>query len=556
MPKFLATICLAVWMPLTAQAGRATRADLTFPGYRAGEVMPKEAALHWVGWLRDRDFDVAGFVRDQATVELILRDDDSLDALVHAGFRVIERELPTADQPSLRGSLSDYANPTEVRDFLLATVAEHPTLAAMTVIGTTHEGRDIYALEISNNPGVPEDEPAILLNGLHHAREVVTPHVVMDAITYLTDRYSAGDPQVMNWVDHFKVFCVPMVNPDGSNYVHTAEPNHRKNMAPVCTGGNLGVDLNRNYPYHWGAGVANCERGTGSSGNTCSDTYRGGSAASELETQAMIGLAQQERFLVAVSYHSAGRFIDYPYACNDGNPDNRMPEHAIIDEIMHGTADGIAAVGGVTYDVYSPIAIGPVNGDDTSWYYAHNGTYPLIIEIGTSFQPPFATGMAEVARNRGGWLYLLGRMGGARLDVRVADHLTGEPLSAQVRLLNFTFDTGELPRMSDPLFGRSRWLVTANVTYTAEVSAPGYQSRTLAAPVADEPVDLLVLLLPNGAVLGDFEPDGDIDMRDYYRFHACFGETTAACRVFDFTADEDVTLADYAFLEDALLGPE
>ena len=561
LTTWVLAVCLAVSFGVSApaRAADATRYGMAFPGYEPGEEIDVDTLAFWVQWLRAGDYDVAGFLAQEATVDVILRDGESIDPLVERGFRIIDSEpsAPLNARTDQRMVPGGYVDPAALEAFMLTEAADHPDLTDLRVIGQTHEGRNIYALEISDQPGVVEDKPAILLNALHHAREVVTPHVVMDAITYLTDEYVAGNPDVIDWLGRYKILCVPMVNPDGSNRVHTVDDFHRKNMRPVCVGGNQGVDLNRNYPYHWGSGPENCERGVGSSGSICSSTYRGGSVGSEPETQAMMNLAAQERFVIAVSYHSSGRFIDYPYACNDGNPDQRMPEHDIIDELMHGTASAISAVDGVTYSVFSPIAIGPVNGDDTSWYYAHHGTYPLIIEVATSFQPAFSTGMASVARNRAGWLYLLDRLGKARIDVRVADHLTGAPLAAQVELLDFVFDTDELPRLSDPVFGRSRWLVPANDTYTVHVSAVGYEPRTLEVMVADEPLDVLVLLTPSGVTLGDAEPDGDIDMHDFIEFHFCLGEPPPLtfCRVFDLTADEAVTLDDWVALQEVLLGP-
>ena len=558
-----ALIALLCWagVLLGSSAGAAAagiRYRLVFPGFQQDQEMSFAEVRFWHAWLLDNDYDVAGFVRRSATVELILREADRLGPLTDTGFTVLEREpaRPLADTAGGR-EVAAYVDPAELETFLYGEAADHPTITSLSVIGQTYEGRDIFALEISNNPGAPEDKPALLLNGMHHAREVVTPHVVMDAITYLTDGYAAADPKIVALVATYKIICVPMVNPDGSNRVHTVDNWHRKNMAPVCIGGDQGVDLNRNYPYHWGSGPLNCERGTGSSGSECSASYRGPSPSSEAETQAMIALAETHRPVIAVSYHSSGRFIDYPYACNDGNPDLSMPEHAVIDELMHGTADAIFGHDGVFYDVYSPIAIGPVNGDDTSWYYAHLGAYPLIIEVATSFQPSFASGMQSVARNRPGWLYLLDRLGEARLDLRVANHLTGQPLVAQVELLDFVFDTDELPRMSDGLFGRSRWLVAANDTYTVRASAVGYQTRSLPVAVANQPVDQTVLLLPDGVVLGDGEPDGDIDLDDFATLQRCFTEVVIsdACRRFDLTADEQVTSDDFAAFAPLLTGP-
>jgi len=541
------------------QAGDATRYRLTFPGHTLGEPTHPETAIAWVSWLRQRDYDVAGFLRAESTTDVIIRPGDSLEALLQIGFKTIESEPsgPLSPAEKALAPPPGYVDPAALEAFLIDEAADHPAITRLFVIGQSIEGRDIYAMEISNNPGIAEDEPALLLNGLHHSREVVTPHVVMDAISYLTDEYFAGNPVVVDWVNRYKVFCVPMVNPDGSHRVHNVDDFHRKNLRPVCTDSNPGVDLNRNYPYHWGSGTVNCERGTGSSGMMCNDTYRGTGPGSEPETQAMMDLAAEQRFVIAVSYHSYGQFIDYPYACNDGNPDQRMPEHNVIDELMNGAAAGIDAAGGPLYDVYSPVAIGPVNGDDTSWYYAHAGTYPLIIEVGTSFQPTFSVGMTQVAHNRGGWLYLLDRLSGPRIDVRVVDHLTGQPLVAQVELLDFVFDTGELPRQSDPTFGRSRWLVTGNDAYSVRVSKAGYQTRTVPVSVGASPVSLTVLLVPEGVKLGDAEPDGDTDMKDYVPFHHCLGNPSPgpSCRVFDLNADEQIDLQDHQVMQVLLQGP-
>ena len=48
-------------------------------------------------------------------------------------------------------------------------------------------------------------------------------------------------------------------------------------MYPECNAqlGCMGVDPNRNWEYQWGTG--------GSSSNCCSDTFKGPSAASEIE---------------------------------------------------------------------------------------------------------------------------------------------------------------------------------------------------------------------------------------------------------------------------------
>lgn len=545
----ISVLCFHTFLLLGGNAPEGVRYRLVFPGQDQGQEMTAEALREWYQWLVDREYDVAGVVRKEAVVDVVIREPETLPTLLEAGFVVVEEQPSRPLSPSLepRTIPSEYFDPIRLETFLLNESAQHPTITNLTVIGVTHEGRNIYAMEVSSNPGVPEDKPAILLNGLHHSREVATPHVVTDAITFLTDGFEAGDEQVVAWMESFKFFLVPMVNPDGSARVHAFDDLHRKNLAPdVCSLSNPGVDLNRNYPYHWGSGSDVCERSPtgGSSGSECSDTYRGPGVGSEPETLAMIDLADAQRFLVAVSYHSAGQFIDYPYACNDGSPDQRMPEHEIIDELMHGAADAIFAASGVQFDVFSPVGISAVNGDDTSWYYAHKGTYPLIIEVATSFQPPFSAVAGIVARNRAGWTYLLDRMEGSRIDVRVVDGRTGDPLVAQVALLDFVFDTDELPRMTDPTFGRSRWLVPSDDEYTVEASATGYRTRRLNVAVGGAPVDVTLSLGCDGDANGDWQVDpADVGFVQA-RFGCSVGTGNTGCDDADQDGDGHVDAGD------------
>ncbi|HPF38594.1 MAG TPA: M14 family zinc carboxypeptidase [Phycisphaerae bacterium] len=542
----LASVLMAV---STALADGPRSVELGLP---AGEIRADAAAemREAIAWLVEHGatVDRCGVDVEGRRVVAEFGDDALLDDAVAAGYLVLGELAGDGAGPRGPGLDAAYLDPTEVEAFLSQVVADHPDITRMFSVGVTTEGRDIWAIEISDHPGDEEDEPAVLLNGLHHSREVVTPHIITDAIDVLTDGYAANDPQIVAWVRDYKSIMIPMVNPDGSARVHAGDLNHRKNLRAVCTTSNPGVDLNRNYPYKWGAGTV-CERGSGSSGSTCSDAYRGASAASEPETQAMMALSQIMRFSIVVSYHSYGRFIDYPYACNPGSPDLRMPEHDAIDAMMHGMRDAIFDVDGVSYAVNSPIAIGPVNGDDTSWYYAHEGAYPFIVETTTSFQPSFSLVAGIVARNRAGWRYLYERLGGARIDVHVTSDC--EPLDAEVTILDYTYDTGELPRMTFLPFGRWTYLVPPNDNYTIRVSKPGYQTQDMNVVVGGTPVNVEVSLVadtPGGILAGDMNDDCVVNGADIAPFSQALIEGEAASGAQrargDFDDDCVVTQAD------------
>ena len=62
---------------------------------------------------------------------------------------------------------------------------DHPTIAKMVDLTATYntpptsEGRPMYALKISDNVDLDEDEPAMLIVATHHAREINVPVIAL-----------------------------------------------------------------------------------------------------------------------------------------------------------------------------------------------------------------------------------------------------------------------------------------------------------------------------------------------------------------------------------------
>jgi hypothetical protein len=95
--------------------------------------------------------------------------------------------------------------------------------------------------QISDNVKVDEDEPNVLIVAAHHCREIVTPEVALGAVRLLLQ------PDHRDDVDNFQTWVIPVLNVDGYTYVFDQEPLWRKNRR-VLPSGDIGVDLNRNYP--------------------------------------------------------------------------------------------------------------------------------------------------------------------------------------------------------------------------------------------------------------------------------------------------------------------
>ena len=372
---------------------------------------------------------------------------------------------------------SGYMDLATLEASMAALAAANPTLARvvdMTVefgAPTTFEGRTIKAMVISDNVTTSEDEPTMLVVSCHHCREIVTPVIAMKAITNLLSLYGS-DPQVTAAVDSHEIWIAPVWNPDGYNEVFTGDNLWRKNRRVFPTA--IGVDLNRNYPFGWTAACSG-------SSSASSNTYKGPSAASEPETQAMMLLANDRRFAKVIDYHSSGREVLWGYSCT-ANP---------LSSWQQSEAIALSNASGYGGSERPPSA----DGEHYEWESASIASHAFLIETATTFQPTFASARAESNLVWPGILWMLGRS--VPITGNVTDATTGLPLVAAINVAEVLYENGE-SNESGAEFGRYHVFVPAG-NYTLNVSAPGYGefSAAVTATAAGSTV-LDVALTPLG----------------------------------------------------------
>ena len=223
---------------------------------------------------------------------------------------------------TIKGGVNgDYHSYRELEQDLLALEDAYPDLARISVIGQTVEGRNIYALKVSDNVNIDEAEAEVIFIGCHHAREWISVEIPYLLGKYLVENYSS-DSQVRDLVDESEVWIIPLLNPDGLEYSIHFYRYWRKNRRDNGDG-TYGIDLNRNYGYEWGYD------NEGSSPFTFSDVYRGPSAFSEPETRAIRNLFAQRNFNALISYHSYSQVILYPW----GYTDLPSPDDILLEQI-------------------------------------------------------------------------------------------------------------------------------------------------------------------------------------------------------------------------------
>lgn len=281
------------------------------------------------------------------------------------------------------GSMGGFHTYTEMLNVLDQMRAKYPHLISLAKpISTikTLEGRDILYVRVSNNPEFKQNKPEVLYTALHHAREPNSLSQMIFYLWHLLENYDR-DSEVTNIINNTELYFIPCVNPDGYIANNTSHPagggmwrkNRRKNDKNEA----VGVDLNRNYGFNWGAD------NEGSSPNPNAETYRGKEAFSEPETQAIADFISGHQFLLNLNYHTHGNYLIYPWGyTSDPNPHQerfRSVGGLLTYENCFISGKGEETVGYRT------------NGDSDDWMYGEvttkNRVFSFTPEIGGSFYP-------------------------------------------------------------------------------------------------------------------------------------------------------------------------
>ena len=355
-----------------------------------------------------------------------------LAALLGSVAGTVLSATPTrAAEPNFPSYDSRYHNYPEVEAAIDAAVAAHPTIIEKLSIGKSYQGRDIWAVKISDNVATDEDEPEILFDGLHHAREHLAVEQALAVMRWLTDGYGS-DPRITRLVDRREIWIIPMVNPDGGQYDLTGSPYRawRKNRQPNAGTTAIGTDLNRNYDYHW----ACCG---GSSSSPSSVTYHGSKAFSAPETRVIRDFIDSRRIdgrqqiTAAITFHSAGEQVLWPYGYTtaDVPADMTKDDHAALAAL--GRA--MASKNGYTPMQSSSLYI--TDGDEIDWAYGRHRIFMYTFELYPShskvssiarFYPPDEVIATQTERNKDAILYLM-EQGGCRYTIIGKDKIDCGP---------------------------------------------------------------------------------------------------------------------------------
>ena len=256
-------------------------------------------------------------------------------------------DIPTVVDPVVPEEVVDVSKAeygySEMEEDLAGLEAKGEGRLTYSPVGESLDGRKIYAVILGNENA----EKQIVISAGIHAREYMTPLLVMKQIEYYLDNYDTGEYKGVKYSDIFNeyAFCIlPMCNPDGIALVQEGlgalrsvalrdavigAYNSDKASTPdfaeleiseylkYWKSNGRGVDINRNFDTP--AWQNNAVR------RPCFTDCRGEYPLSEPESRAMADFVESlTNPVLSLAIHSRGEVIFY-----DCGQEDKSEEHSL-----------------------------------------------------------------------------------------------------------------------------------------------------------------------------------------------------------------------------------
>lgn len=405
-------------------------------------VMVPEVSMADLSYLSDQGFDIEAVFGDRARVYV---NEERMTMLRGLGYSPVALEEPVPLVP--------YPSITEVNTTLATVVSDHPSICRLETIGTTGQGRPIYAVVVSQNVSQNEAEPRVRVCGNIHGDEKGSGMSVLNFLTVLTDNYGTSE-MCTYLVNNAETWIIPVLNPDGYYLNQRYNANN--------------VDLNRNCSYMWQSG--------------------GGPAPfSEPETQALRNITQPDWpsltnlrnvFAGGFSGHDGAQCVNTVWNFSVSEP---IQDLAVVTAQANAYAlhpSIVAYYGPNNWDIWIPGASWyPTNGDVNDWSYGECGTVDHTIEVSNAKSPSDWPGVANA-----NYMPMLQWAVSSLYGVYgTVTNGVGDPLDAEIDI--------SIPDASDstPLRftrsdvvngGYSKTLAAGTYNITATVAGSGSQTQT------------------------------------------------------------------------------
>lgn len=136
-----------------------------------------------------------------------------------------------------------HHNYIAMEKYLKDLQSNYPNITLLYSIGESVKGRQLYVMEITENPGEHnQNKPEVKYIGNMHGNEVVGREILLLLLKYLCENYES-DARVTKVLKNVRLHILPSMNPDGYEISREGDVYGARGRANA-----KGVDLNRNFP--------------------------------------------------------------------------------------------------------------------------------------------------------------------------------------------------------------------------------------------------------------------------------------------------------------------
>lgn len=384
--------------------------------------------------------------------------------------------------------------------FLQKFSSEYRSITRLYSIGKSVQGRLLWVMEISDNPGVHElGEPEFKYIGNMHGNEVVGRELLLNLIEYLCRNYGS-DPEVTQLVDSTRIHIMPSMNPDG---YEVAQEGDISGIQGRNNSNNF--DLNRNFPDRF---------------NFITDPRQS-------ETIAVMNWAKSYPFVLSANLHGGSLVVNYPY--DDNLEDVIGYSRSSDDDVFRTLALAYSKENTQMHNGHPCPEIDPeffadgitngaawynVHGGMQDWNYVSTNCFEVTIELGC-YKYPLAADLPKYwNENRRSLLQFIHQVHrgfkGMVIDSKDGSGIPNATIA--VDTINHPITTNT---------AGDYWRLLVPKTYRLTASAQGYVTVSTYATVPENGVEIVNFTLTrintnaNGRMTEDASPVQDPSVKEF-----------------------------------------
>ena len=353
--------------------------------------------------------------------------------------------------------MRDYHDYNELTEFLVNISNTYPSITNLISIGQSVQGRELWVLEISDNPGVNEVEPEFRYIANMHGDETVGREMSVYLIDWLCSNYGVSE-RATNLVNNTSIHIMPSMNPDGF------ELGQRNNANDV--------DLNRDFPDQFQDPNNNVN-------------------GRQPETRSVMQWSEQHNFLLSANMHTGALVVNYPFDGPNSGSYSACPDDDIFVDLALTYSEN-------HQDMYteSPFSQGITNGAQwyalfgglQDWSYVWTKAFDVTLEQNEVKWPNQNLLPGLWDENREAMISYIERVHGPSVKGVVIDADSGLPVPCSI-----TVEGNENVISNDIEYGDYYRLLTPG-TYQITFNSIGYEPQSQTINVNDSAVTLNIEL--------------------------------------------------------------